>query len=128
MSGTVKSAPLAAQEFPSSDIRVIDTRTIGSPLASLVQLAAEWSSQGEDAESIERLLKRMIPCSQIYFLVDMLEYLAKGGWIGGATALFGIVLKIKPILDLSEGRVEQYEKERTQNMPLIACLSSLILR
>jgi len=114
VSGTVRSALMAAQEFPNSDIRVIDTRTIGSPLASLVQLAAEWASQGEDAESIERMLKRMIPCSRIYFLVDTLEYLAKGGRIGGATALFGSVLKIKPILALSEGRVEQYEKERTQ--------------
>ena len=57
----------------------------------------------------------MIPCSRIYFLVDTLEYLAKSGRIRGVTALFGSVLKIKPILALSEGRVEQYEKERTQN-------------
>lgn len=56
----------------------------------------------------------MIPRNRIYFLVDTLEYLAKGGRIGGATALLGSVLKIKPILALTDGRVEQFEKERTQ--------------
>jgi DegV family protein with EDD domain len=55
----------------------------------------------------------MIPCNRIYFLVDTLEYLAKGGRIGGATALLGSVLKIKPILALKDGRVDQFDKERT---------------
>jgi DegV family protein with EDD domain len=114
ISGTVRSAEVAAQEFPASDIRIIDTRTVGSPLATLVQLAAEWASQGVDADTIELQLKQMIPCNRIYFLVDTLEYLAKGGRIGGATALLGSVLKIKPILAMKDGRVDQFEKERTQ--------------
>ena len=114
ISGTVRSALMAAQEFPSADIRVIDTRSIGSSLATIVQLAAEWASNGEDADSIENRIKQMIPRNRIYFMVDTLEYLAKGGRIGGATALLGTVLKIKPILALSDGRVDQFEKERTQ--------------
>jgi DegV family protein with EDD domain len=114
VSGTVRSALTAAKEFPYADIRVVDTRTIGSPLASLIQLAAEWALMGKDADSIENMLRRMIPRNRIYFLVDTLEYLAKGGRIGGATALLGSVLKIKPILALTDGRVEQFEKERTQ--------------
>ncbi len=114
VSGTVRSALTAAQEFPSADIRVIDTRTVGSPLATLVELAAKWASNGVDADTIEKLLKQMIPCIRIYFLVDTLEYLAKGGRIGGAAALVGSVLKIKPILLMNNGRVDQFEKERTQ--------------
>jgi DegV family protein with EDD domain len=114
LSGTVRSALMASQEFPDADIRIIDTRSVGSPIATLVQLAAEWALMGEDADSIEQKIRRMIPGNRIYFLVDTLEYLAKGGRIGGATALLGSVLKIKPILALSNGRVEQFEKERTQ--------------
>jgi len=114
ISGTVRSAIMAAQEFPTADIRIIDTRTVGSSLATLVQLAAEWASNGEDADNIERRINQMIPRNRIYFLVDTLEYLAKGGRIGGATALLGSVLKIKPILALIDGRVDQFEKERTQ--------------
>jgi len=114
VSGTVRAALMAAKEFPGSDIRVIDTRTVGSPLATLVELAAEWASKGEPADAIEAKIQLMIPRNRIYFLVDTLEYLAKGGRIGGATALLGSMLKIKPILALSNGRVDQFEKERTQ--------------
>jgi len=114
ISGTVRSAETAALEFPTADIRVIDTRTVGSSLTTLVQLTAEWASAGEDADTIERKIRQMIPRNRIYFLVDTLEYLAKGGRIGGATALLGSVLKIKPILALIDGRVDQFEKERTQ--------------
>jgi DegV family protein with EDD domain len=114
VSGTVRSAMMAAQEFSGEDIRIIDSRTIGSPLATLVQLAAEWASIGKDADFIEQHIKQMIPHNRLYFLVDTLEYLAKGGRIGGASALLGSVLKIKPILALTDGRVEPFEKERTQ--------------
>ena len=114
ISGTVRSAIMAAQEFSGADIRVIDTRTVGSPLATLVQLAAGWAEQGLNANIIEKNLQRLIPLNRIYFLVDTLEYLAKGGRIGGATALLGSVLKIKPILALKDGRVDQFENERTQ--------------
>ncbi len=114
VSGTVRSALTAAQEFPSADIRVIDTRTVGSPLATLVEMAARWASEGEDAELVEKKINQMILHSRLYFLVDTLEYLAKGGRIGGAAALLGSVLKIKPILAMVDGRVDQFEKERTQ--------------
>jgi DegV family protein with EDD domain len=113
ISGTVRSAFTAAQEFPNADIRIIDTRTVGSSLATLVELAAKWASNGENADYIEKTINQLIPRNRIYFLVDTLEYLAKGGRIGGASALLGSVLKIKPILSLKDGHVEQFEKERT---------------
>jgi DegV family protein with EDD domain len=114
VSGTVRSAEMAAQEFPDADIRIIDTRTIGSSLTTLVHLSAEWAFTGVDADTIELRLRKLIPRNRIYFLVDTLEYLLKGGRIGGATALLGSILKIKPILALIDGRVDQFEKERTQ--------------
>jgi DegV family protein with EDD domain len=113
VSGTVRSAKIAAQEYPHADIRVIDTRTVGSPLATMVQLAAEWASNGIEADTIEKNLLDMIPRCRIYFLVDSLDYLAKGGRIGGATVLLGSLLKIKPILIFKDGKVDQFEKERT---------------
>jgi len=119
VSGTVRSATVAAQDFPGSDIRIIDTRTIGSPLATLVQLAAEWAEAGLDGDTIESQIKQLVPTSVIYFLVSTLEYLAKGGRIGGAAALLGSVLQIKPILIFSDGQVNQFEKERTHRRALI---------
>lgn len=113
VSGTVRSATVAAQDFPHLDIRVIDTRLIASPLATLVLLAAQWAKEGIPADEIVPRIHELIPRCHVFFMVDTLEYLAKGGRIGGAAALLGSVLQIKPILTFKDGRVEPYEKERT---------------
>jgi DegV family protein with EDD domain len=118
LSGTVRSAQVAAQDFPDADIRVIDTRTVSTPLGSMVQLAADWAWEGESADEIVTKLEDMIPRCRIYFLVDTLEYLARGGRIGGAQALLGSILQIKPILSIVDGRVETFEKERTHKRAL----------
>jgi DegV family protein with EDD domain len=118
LSGTVRSATVAAQDFPDADIRVIDTRSVAAPLATMVRLATDWADEGLDADTIVARIEDMIPRWQIYFLVSTLEYLAKGGRIGGASALIGSVLRIKPILSLVNGRVEPFEKERTHKRAL----------
>jgi DegV family protein with EDD domain len=126
VSGTVRSATVAARDFPDADIRVIDTRFIASPLATMVTLAAEWAETGHDADTIEARLRDLIPRCRIYFLVATLEYLAKGGRIGGGAALLGSVLQIKPILTFRDGQVDQFERERTQKRA-VARLKELVL-
>jgi len=118
VSGTVRSALTAAAEFPGADIRVVDTRLVGTPLGSLVQLACAWAKEGVDAGTIEQRLLEMSPRCRIYFMVETMEYLARGGRIGGATALMGSLLQIKPILTFTQGRVDQFEKERTHRAAL----------
>jgi DegV family protein with EDD domain len=126
LSGTVRSATVAAADFPDADIRVIDTRAIGSALATLVTLAAEWSANGLDVDAIEARIRDLIPRCRIYFLVATLEYLAKGGRIGGAAALLGSVLRVKPILTLRDGRADQFERTRTHRRA-VARLKELVL-
>lgn len=126
VSGTVRSATVAAQDFPDLDIRIIDTRIIASPLGRMVQLAAEWAEAGVDADTIVTRIQNMSQRCRIYFLVDTLEYLARGGRIGGAAALLGGVLQIKPILRLHDGKVDQYERERTYKRA-IARLKEIVL-
>jgi DegV family protein with EDD domain len=126
LSGTVRSAIVAAGDFPDADIRVIDTRVIGSPLATMVTLAAKWAEAGLDANAIEARIRDLIPRCRIYFLVDTMEYLAKGGRIGGATALLGSVLQIKPILTLRDGQADQFERTRTHKRA-VARLKELVL-
>ncbi len=125
VSGTVRSATVAALDFPHADIRVIDTRLIASPLGTLVQLAAQWAAAGLFVDAIEAQIKELARRCKIYFLVPTLEYLAKGGRIGGAAALLGTALQIKPILTLGDGRVEPFEKERTMKKAL-ARLEALV--
>jgi fatty acid-binding protein DegV len=84
---------------------VIDTRTIAGPLASIVLAADRLAKRGASADQ-----------------VDTLEFLRRGGRIGGAAALVGSVLQIKPILTFADGKVEPFEKERTKKRALTRVL------
>ena len=117
-SGTVRSAETAAQEFSGMDIRVVDTLTISCNLGSLVLLADDMAKAGESADEIVAKLNDMIPRGRLYFLVDTLEYLAKGGRIGGAKRLLAELLDIKPILQVKDGQVEAFEQQRTKKRAL----------
>lgn len=118
ISGTIRSVTVAAAEFPDADIRIVDTRLVASPLGTIVQLAAEAAARGADADAVVALANDLSRRGRIYFLVSTLEYLARGGRIGGASALVGSLLSVKPILQLQDGRIEQYERERTQKRAL----------
>jgi DegV family protein with EDD domain len=118
VSGTVRSALVAKQDYPDADIRVMDTQAIGGPLASMVMCAAEWAKAGVDADAIWQRLEGMIPKVRIYFTVETLEYLQRGGRIGGARALLGSWLRIRPVLAWQEGQVEAYVNERTTKRAL----------
>lgn len=126
LSGTVRSATVASYDFSQADIRVVDTRTIAGPLATMALLAARWAREGVDPDTILDRVHDLIARQRVYFVVDTLEYLHKGGRIGGAKALLGSVLQIKPILTLKDGRVEPLEQQRTKRRAL-ARLRELIL-
>lgn len=118
ISGTTRSASVAAQDYPGADIRVIDSRTVAGGLGQMVLQAKEWADGGVAADTLEARLKALIPLGRIYFVVDTLEYLYKGGRIGGAKALFGSILQIKPILTLRDGHIEPVESQRTKKKAL----------
>ena len=117
-SGTVRSAQTAAQEFPGLDVRIVDTLTISCNLASLVLVADDMAKAGASADEVVAKLNDMIPRGRLYFLVDTLEYLAKGGRIGGAKKLLAELLEIKPILQVKDGQVESFEQQRTKKRAL----------
>jgi DegV family protein with EDD domain len=114
MSGTVRSIETARQSFPNADIRIIDTLTIAGCLAEMILKAQELVQIGKTPDEIESAIRAMIPHSRIFFVVDTLEYLQKGGRIGGARALLGELLQVKPILQIHDGQAAPFEQERTK--------------
>ena len=117
-SGTVRSAQIAAQDFPGVDVRVVDTQTVSCNLGSLVLVADDMAKTGKCANEIVAKLEDMIPRGRLYFVVDTLEYLAKGGRIGGAKKLLAELLEIKPILQVKNGQAEPFEQQRTKKRAL----------
>jgi len=118
LSGTCASAHAACSLLPDAPITVIDPRTTSAGLGWMVWEAARMAESGADVAGIQARMAEMSGKMKLYFVVDTLEYLQKGGRIGGARALLGTVLRIKPILMLQEGRVEPLEQVRTRRKAL----------
>jgi DegV family protein with EDD domain len=118
LSGTVRNATVAAQDFPESDIHIVDTLTVGSGLGSIVYQANNWRNSGLNADAIIENILEMGTRWKVFFVVNTLEYLFKGGRIGAAQALFGSILQVKPILTIKQGGIVPEEKQRTQKKAL----------
>ena len=122
LSGTYRSALIAEEEFQSDQIHIIDTKTVGCNLGTLVQCARRWADQGLPIDELLEKVKDLASRDQTYFLVPTLEYLHKGGRIGGATKLIGSILQIIPILTLRDGQVEPYDKVRSLKQAIRAII------
>ncbi len=105
LSGTVGSARLAAQEF-GQQVTVIDSKSVSMGLGMRAIRAAELAQVGKSMTEIVSALELVSPRADIRFTVDTLDFLRLNGRIGGATALLGGLLNIKPILVVKNGRVE----------------------
>jgi DegV family protein with EDD domain len=114
ISGTIESARQAATRFPQADIRLFDTRSLSCGLGLMVTEAANMSREGAPAEKILARLRDMRDGMRAYYMVDTLDYLAKGGRIGRAARLLGLMLDIKPLLTLSDGVVAPVERLRSR--------------
>jgi len=114
ISGTVRAAEIAKQDFPAADIRIVDTQTVAGCLGTLVLIAHDLALLGRTPDEIVAELDGLIPYCHTYFVLDTLEYLQKGGRIGAARALLGELLQVKPILQIKDGQVEPLAQERTK--------------
>ncbi len=126
VSGTFRGASVAAQDFPNADLRVIDTKLVAGGLGAVVMQAKKWADEGLPADELVENIKEMSARHRVYFVVDTLEYLYRGGRIGAAKALFGSLLQVKPILALKDGHIEAFESQRTHKRA-IARLKEVVL-
>lgn len=113
LSATLKSAQVARAAMPDREIHVVDSNTAAASILILAQLAAKAAAAGASAAEIVSLIERRKPDNRIYFVVDTLEYLRRGGRINAAQAAIGSVLSVKPILTVEDGVVETVDKPRT---------------
>ncbi|GAC1343074.1 MAG: DegV family protein [Candidatus Dormibacteria bacterium] len=113
LSGTHETARLAAEACPDIDVHVVDSRTAGLGHHQVVAAAVRAAAAGCDRAETERRLARVIASQRCAFTVQNLEYLRRGGRIGGAQALVGSLLSIKPILEVRGGRIEPLDRVRT---------------
>lgn len=114
LSGTYQSAVMASQMVSEKgiDVAVVDSRMASTMFGAQVVAAAKAARAGRSKEEILQLLERAKTDVKVVFIVDTLEYLHKNGRIGKAASLVGGLLKIKPVLTISDGLVAPLEKLR----------------
>lgn len=113
-SGTVKSAEVAAKQVDGTNINVIDSCSVSLGLGYLVLLASKLINKDRDIDEILDTIKKASNNISIYFTVNDLSYLQKGGRIGKAQAFLGNILSFYPILSIpgEQGEILPFEKVR----------------
>lgn len=114
LSGTMNSARLAAEEVPGAKITIVDSGTAALALGLVAKATGEAAKAGKAHNDVAAIAQDAADKTDVYFVVDTLEYLQKGGRIGKASALIGGLLSFKPILTVVDGQVHPHEKVRTR--------------
>jgi DegV family protein with EDD domain len=120
LSGTVQSAIQARDELGAAGrkITVVDGNATAMALGFQVLAAARAAQEGASVAECAQLVERSRDHVGVYFAVDTLEFLHRGGRIGGAQRFIGAALNLKPILVLRDGRVEAEDRVRTKSKAL----------
>jgi DegV family protein with EDD domain len=113
LSGTWEAARLAAAEIGDDRVRVVDSRAACMGLGYAVLAAADAAEAGEPVDEVVAAASDVAARCRMFFSLDSLERLRRGGRIGAAAALFGTALAVKPLLHVTQGRILPLEKVRT---------------
>lgn len=115
LSATIEAARQAARDLEGAfPVRVIDSLNVTLGLGLMVLIAADAAEAGKGLEEVAAIVEEVRGRMRVYGAIDTLENLQKGGRIGGARALLGSLLNIKPVIEVRDGVVEEESKQRTR--------------
>lgn len=113
LSCTCQNAVLAAQELAEQGrVYVVDSRQLSAGGGLLALQGAKLRDSGMDAADVAEKLRGLASCGDTSFVLDTLEYMWKGGRCSGVAALGANVLKLKPCLEMREGKLVVCKKYR----------------
>jgi DegV family protein with EDD domain len=119
LSATYQSALAGAEALGDRvPVTVIDTRSVTMGQGLLCLAAAELAAGGADLQSVVALVGDLIGRTRVLGVVGTLDHLQRGGRIGGAAALVGSLLSVKPVIQVKDGAVEQESRQRTRSRAL----------
>jgi len=98
MSATCQNAVIAASEFDSPHLRIIDCENASMGQGLLVETAVKLRDEGKDADTIEKEIRDLLPRVHTFIVVESMEYLKRGGRISASKALVGSLLRVHPVL------------------------------
>lgn len=130
MSGTYSTAELARnlvlETHPDARIELVDSRSNCMQLGFVVLEAARAADAGASLPDVAAAARATIPRTRMLFVPHTLDYLRKGGRIGGASALLGSLLQIRPILTVRDGKTDVFAKVRTKKRALVEMTKTVV--
>jgi DegV family protein with EDD domain len=108
------TAVLASRLVDGAPIRVLNSNSVSMAQGFVVLEAARAAAAGASLDTVEARAREMMDKVHFLAILDTLEYLHRGGRIGGAAVLLGTALQIKPVLFVREGLVEPLASPRTK--------------
>jgi DegV family protein with EDD domain len=118
LSATMQAAQVAAKTVEECPVEVVDSLSVSMGLGSLAIVAARAGAAGTDLDEIVAQMLDLRSRAKLFGTLDTLEYLKKGGRVGGARAMLGSMLSIKPVVEVRDGVVEEAGKVRTRSKAL----------
>jgi DegV family protein with EDD domain len=119
VSATYQSALAGAEAMGGRlPIRVVDSRSLTMGQGLLCMAAADLAAQGADLDDVVGTVEDLAGRTQVMGVLGTLDHLQRGGRIGGAAALLGSLLSIKPVIEVRDGVVEEESKQRTRSRAL----------
>ncbi|MCJ7661576.1 MAG: DegV family protein [Anaerolineales bacterium] len=118
LSATIDSAVKAREDFPNAKIEIVNSNSITMALGFQALAAARAAKEGADLAECKAVAEQARDHTGVVFAVETLEFLHRGGRIGGGARFLGTALNLKPILEIRDGRVEALERVRTRNKSL----------
>ena len=118
LSATIDSAVIAREDFPNAKIEIVNSNSITMALGFQALATARAAKEGADLAECKAVAELARDHTGVVFAVETLEFLHRGGRIGGGARFLGTALNLKPILEIRDGRVEALERVRTRNKSL----------
>jgi DegV family protein with EDD domain len=118
LSGTIESANQVKNNYPGAAIEVFNSESVAMGLGWQALMAARAAKEGASLAECLEIVEKAKPLTGVVFAVDTLEFLHRGGRIGGGAKFLGTALNFKPILEIREGAVESVERVRTRKKSL----------
>jgi fatty acid kinase fatty acid binding subunit len=128
LSGTIDSAVQARESFAKAPIEIVDSLTVAMAMGYQVLTVARAIEAGANLAECKALAENSREYTGVIFAVDTMEFLYRGGRIGGGTRFLGTALNIKPILEVTGGRVEAVERVRTRKKSLQRLVEMIVER
>lgn len=112
LSGTANVLRLVAQERTDLDIAVFDSQSASVGVGILALQTAQYAARGVPFHLLKRMTAQLVEDTKVFFSLNTMEYLRRGGRIGRATAVAGTLLQIKPVLTFEQGVINTAAKVR----------------